>query len=44
MKSIERMKEKKFSRGGPLRENDLESHKLIQYKVQPQGVGDNDLP
>ena len=44
MKSQERKKEKKFSRGVPLLEKDLESHKLIQYRVQLQGVGDKDLP
>ena len=44
MKSQERKKEKKFSRGVPLREKDLESHKLIQYRVQLQGVEDKDLP
>ena len=44
MKSQERKKEIKFSRGVPPREKDLESHKLIQYRVKLQGVGDKDLP
>ena len=44
MKSQERKKEKKFSRGGFSKEKDLESYKLIQYRVRLQGVGDKDLP
>ena len=45
MKSQERKKEReKVLKGGPLREKDLESHKLIQYRVQLQGVGDKELP
>ena len=42
-KSLER-KRKSSQEGVPLREKDLESHKLIQYRVQLQGVGDKDLP
>ena len=44
MKSQERKKEKKFSRGGSSQGKDIESHKLIQYRVQLLGVGDRDLP
>ena len=34
MKSQERKKEKNSQERAPLREKDLESHKLIQYRVQ----------
>ena len=44
MKSQERRNEKKFLRGGHLRGKDLESHELIQYRVQLPRVGDKDLP
>ena len=45
MKSQERKKEKIFfKKGVPFREKDLESHKLIQYRIQLQGVGYKDLP
>ena len=44
MKSQEIKKEKKFSRRGSSLGKDLESHMLIQYRVQLQGVGDKDLP
>ena len=45
MKSQERKKKRKRSQEGvPLWEKDLESRKLIRYRVQLQGVGDKDLP
>ena len=43
MNSQER-KEKSSQEGVPLREKYLESYKLIQYRVQLQGVGNKDLP
>ena len=37
-------KRKSSQEGVHLREKDLESHKLIQYRVKLQGVGDKDQP
>ena len=45
MKSQKRKKKRKSSQEGvPHWEKDLKIHKLIQYRVQLQGVGDKDQP